>query len=350
VGAGEGSGLPAAAARRALLLRPTPRTLTAPAPPPPPRPPSLDSTTGLWYDCSAHFLWCGERTRQLDGAHVEFMRGIQNPIGVKVSDKMEPSKLVSLIATLNPDNVPGRLAVVVRMGAAKLREKFPAMIEAVEEAGQVQRRARLRRRGSRACGRPAAAGGAPEAAAPRTGPQPWEPPPRPVPHPPPLLPAAPSPAVQIVTWVCDPMHGNTESCNGFKTRRYENVRAEVEAFFDVHDALGSVPGGVHLEMTGDNVTECIGGGANVSAEDLNSRYHTHCDPRLNAEQSLEMAFCECRFWGGRGCGAGATACRARDAAASRQPPAASRARSPRCCAPPRAPRRPLRRRQPPAAE
>lgn len=190
----------------------------------------LDSTTGLWYDCSAHFLWCGERTRQLDGAHVEFMRGVQNPIGVKVSDKMDPSKLVSLIATLNPDNVPGRLAVIVRMGAAKLRDKFPAMVEAVEEAGQ------------------------------------------------------------IVTWVCDPMHGNTESCNGFKTRRYENVRAEVEAFFDVHDALGSVPGGVHLEMTGDNVTECIGGGSAVSADDLNSRYHTHCDPRLNAEQSLEMAF------------------------------------------------------------
>jgi 3-deoxy-7-phosphoheptulonate synthase len=97
----------------------------------------LDSTTGLWYDCSAHFLWCGERTRQLDGAHLEFMRGIQNPVGVKVSDKMDPSKLVSLIATLNPDNVPGRLAVIVRMGAAKLRENFPALIEAVEEAGQV---------------------------------------------------------------------------------------------------------------------------------------------------------------------------------------------------------------------
>eukprot|EP00878_Enallax_costatus_P000487 GHUV01000579.1.p1 GENE.GHUV01000579.1~~GHUV01000579.1.p1 ORF type:complete len:522 (+),score=111.81 GHUV01000579.1:31-1566(+) len=190
----------------------------------------LDSTSNTWYDCSAHFLWCGERTRQLDAAHVEFMRGLQNPIGVKVSNKMDPAELVSLIASLNPDNIPGRLAVIVRMGADNLRQKFPALIEAVEQAGQV------------------------------------------------------------VTWVCDPMHGNTESCNGFKTRRYENVRAEVEAFFDVHDQMGSVPGGVHLEMTGDNVTECVGGGSQVSEDDLNTRYHTHCDPRLNAEQSLEMAF------------------------------------------------------------
>lgn len=190
----------------------------------------LDSTTNQWYDCSAHFLWCGERTRQLDAAHVEFLRGIQNPVGVKVSDKMDPAELVSLIASLNPDNVPGRLAVIVRMGADKLRQKFPALIEAVEQAGQV------------------------------------------------------------VTWVCDPVHGNTESVNGFKTRRYENIRAEVEAFFDVHDAMGSVPGGVHLEMTGDNVTECVGGGSQIGEDDLESRYHTHCDPRLNAEQALEMSF------------------------------------------------------------
>ena len=148
----------------------------------------------------------------------------------QVSDKMDPNDLVSMIATLNPDNIPGRLAVIVRMGAQKLRQKFPALIEAVEQAGQV------------------------------------------------------------VTWVCDPMHGNTESCNGYKTRRYENVRAEVEAFFDVHDQMGTVPGGVHLEMTGDNVTECVGGGSQVSEADLNTRYHTHCDPRLNAAQSLDMAF------------------------------------------------------------
>eukprot|EP00889_Picochlorum_renovo_P008454 jgi/Picre1/35484/NNA_002946.t1 len=131
---------------------------------------------------------------------------------------------------MNPENTPGRLAVIVRMGAAKLRENFPRLIQAVQEAGQT------------------------------------------------------------VTWVCDPMHGNTESCNGYKTRRYDNVRAEVEAFFDVHQEMGSIPGGVHLEMTGDDVTECIGGGSSVSETDLDSRYHTHCDPRLNAEQALEMAF------------------------------------------------------------
>ncbi|GAB4822054.1 hypothetical protein N2152v2_009100 [Parachlorella kessleri] len=189
-----------------------------------------DSTTGLWYGCSGHFLWCGERTRQLNNSHVEFMRGLGNPIGVKVSDKMDPSELVALIATLNPENTPGRLAVIVRMGASKLRKNMPGLVEAVQQAGQV------------------------------------------------------------VTWVCDPMHGNTEDCQGVKTRRYDNIRAEVEAFFDVHDEMGSVPGGLHLEMTGDNVTECLGGGAGISELDLNSRYHSHCDPRLNAEQALEMAF------------------------------------------------------------
>jgi 3-deoxy-7-phosphoheptulonate synthase len=189
-----------------------------------------DSTTGLWYGCSGHFLWCGERTRQLDNAHVEYMRGIGNPIGVKVSDKMDPSELVALISTLNPENTPGRLAVIVRMGAKKLREKFPVLLEAVQAAGQT------------------------------------------------------------VCWVCDPMHGNTEDVNGYKTRRYDNIRAEVEAFFDIHEELGTVPGGIHLEMTGDNVTECIGGGSAVGETDLNSRYHTHCDPRMNAEQALEMSF------------------------------------------------------------
>lgn len=189
-----------------------------------------DSTTGLWYDCSAHMLWCGERTRQLDHAHVEFLKGIQNPIGVKVSDKMDPAELVSMVATFNPDNIPGRLAVISRMGPSVIRDKLPALIEAVEQAGQV------------------------------------------------------------VTWICDPMHGNTETAGGYKTRRYENIRAEVEGFFDVHEELGTVPGGIHLEMTGDNVTECIGGGAQISEADLNSRYHTHCDPRLNAEQSLELSF------------------------------------------------------------
>ena len=189
-----------------------------------------DSTTGAFYDCSAHYLWMGERTRQLDHAHMEFMRGIQNPIGVKVSDKMDPRDIVTMIAKLNPDNTPGRLTVIVRMGAQKMREHFPKLIKAVQEAGQ------------------------------------------------------------NVVWVTDPMHGNTETVAGYKTRRYENIRAEIEAFFDVHDQMGTVPGGIHLEMTGDNVTECLGGGSDVSDQDLESRYHTHCDPRLNAEQALEIAF------------------------------------------------------------
>jgi len=189
-----------------------------------------DSTTGKYYDCSAHYLWCGERTRQLDHAHLEFMRGIGNPIGVKVSDKCTPQDLLTMIRAFNPDNKPGRLTVIVRMGAKKLREHFPVLLQAVKDAGL------------------------------------------------------------IVTWQSDPMHGNTETVQGYKTRRFDNVLAEIEAFFDVHDQMGTVPGGIHLEMTGDNVTECIGGGSNVESTDLESRYHTHCDPRLNAEQALEIAF------------------------------------------------------------
>lgn len=148
----------------------------------------------------------------------------------QVSDKMDPSELVSLIAALNPDNTPGRLAVIVRMGAEKLRDKLPVLINAVQQAGQV------------------------------------------------------------VAWVSDPVHGNTEDVNGYKTRRYDRIRAEIEAFFDVHEQLGSVPAGLHLEMTGENVTECLGGGASIDPEDLSSRYLSHCDPRLNAEQALEIAF------------------------------------------------------------
>eukprot|EP00798_Chlamydomonas_sp_ICE-L_P002087 gene2087-18142_t len=189
-----------------------------------------DSTSNNYYACSAHFLWCGERTRQLDHAHIEFLRGVKNPIGVKVSDKMPPDDLVSMINNLNPDNTPGRLSVIVRMGANNVRQKLPAMLEAVKAAGQ------------------------------------------------------------IVTWVSDPMHGNIETVSGYKTRRYDKIRAEIEAFFDVHDACGTIPGGVHLEMTGDDVTECIGGGSSVGEQDLESRYHTHCDPRLNGEQALEIAF------------------------------------------------------------
>lgn len=190
-----------------------------------------DSTSGLWYDCSAHFVWMGERTRQLDGAHIEFLRGVANPLGVKVSDKMDPAELVKLCEILNPRNKPGRLTVIVRMGAEKLRQKLPALVRAVRQAGI------------------------------------------------------------IVTWVCDPMHGNTiKAPSGIKTRPFDSILDEVKAFFDVHEQEGTHAGGVHLEMTGQNVTECVGGGRTVTFEDLSSRYHTHCDPRLNASQSLELAF------------------------------------------------------------
>ncbi|KAG5541781.1 hypothetical protein RHGRI_021574 [Rhododendron griersonianum] len=191
----------------------------------------LDSTSGLYYDCSAHFVWVGERTRQLDGAHVEFLRGVANPLGIKVSDKMDPSQLVKLIEILNPQNKPGRITIITRMGAENMRVKLPHLIRAVRREGQ------------------------------------------------------------IVTWVSDPMHGNTiKAPCGLKTRPFDAIRAEVRAFFDVHEQEGSHPGGVHLEMTGQNVTECIGGSRTVTFDDLSSRYHTHCDPRLNASQSLELAF------------------------------------------------------------
>ncbi|KAB1210194.1 Phospho-2-dehydro-3-deoxyheptonate aldolase 1, chloroplastic [Morella rubra] len=190
-----------------------------------------DSTSGLYYDCSAHMVWVGERTRQLDGAHVEFLRGVANPLGIKVSNKMDPNDLVKLIEILNPNNKPGRITIIARMGAENMRVKLPHLIRAVRRAGQ------------------------------------------------------------IVTWVCDPMHGNTiKAPCGLKTRPFDAILAEVRAFFDVHEQEGSHPGGVHLEMTGQNVTECIGGSRTVTFDDLSSRYHTHCDPRLNASQSLELSF------------------------------------------------------------
>lgn len=165
----------------------------------------LDSTSGLWYDCSAHFVWCGERTRQPENSHVEFLRGVANPIGVKVSHNSSPEGLVSLCKLLNPDNTAGRLGIIIRMGAKNVRASLPGLISAVEAEGLT------------------------------------------------------------VTWICDPVHGNTETVNGYKTRRYNKIQEEVEAFFDVHDQMGTVPGGVHLEMTGDNVTECIGGALSYSA-------------------------------------------------------------------------------------
>jgi len=190
-----------------------------------------DSITGRWYDCSAHMLWVGERTRQLDGAHLEFTSGIGNPLGVKISDKCTPDELLRILDTMNPQNLPGRITIIVRMGAEKLRKNLPGLIRAVQREGK------------------------------------------------------------SVLWISDPVHGNTRKTeNGFKTRDFENIRAELRAFFDVHDEMGSHPGGVHLEMTGADVTECVGGLSDVTENSLGDRYHTHCDPRLNGAQALELAF------------------------------------------------------------
>lgn len=184
-----------------------------------------------WYTTSAHMVWIGDRTRQFDHAHVEYMRGISNPIGLKCGPSMELDDLKRLIGALNPDNIPGRLTLISRMGADHVTSKLPPIVEAVKEMGA------------------------------------------------------------SVVWCCDPMHGNTvKASNGYKTRRVNDVMREVSGFFDVHDALGTYPGGVHFEMTGQNVTECLGGVVDVTEAKLGDRYHTHCDPRLNAGQSLELAF------------------------------------------------------------
>jgi 3-deoxy-7-phosphoheptulonate synthase len=189
-----------------------------------------DSLTGDWYDVSSHMLWIGDRTRQLEGAHVEFMRGIKNPIGVKAGPSMDPEDLIRLCDTLNPENEAGRLNVIVRMGADKVADGMPALIRAIEREGKK------------------------------------------------------------VVWSCDPMHGNTITSNGYKTRPVDSVLKEMKQFFQVHKSEGTYAGGVHLEMTGKNVTECLGGSFEITSENLKSRYHTHCDPRLNADQSLELAF------------------------------------------------------------
>jgi 3-deoxy-7-phosphoheptulonate synthase len=190
-----------------------------------------DSLTGEWYDCSAHMLWIGDRTRQLDGAHVEFLRGVQNPIGVKAGPTMDPEDLLKLCDVLNPNNEAGRLNIIVRMGADKVEDGMPKLIQAIQREGK-----------------------------------------------------------QVV-WSSDPMHGNTvKASTGYKTRRVDDVLREVQQFFQVHNAEGSYAGGVHFEMTGQNVTECVGGAFKVTEADLADRYHTHCDPRLNADQSLELAF------------------------------------------------------------
>ncbi len=191
----------------------------------------IDSRTGNAYDVSGHFLWIGERTRQLDGAHLDFAAKIHNPIGVKLGPKSTPEDALTLINTLNPDNEPGRLTFITRMGAGLVREKLPVLVEAVRDSGAQ------------------------------------------------------------VLWVCDPMHGNTyEAPSGYKTRRFDDVLDEVRGFFEVHKSLGTHPGGIHIELTGDDVTECVGGGEQISEEDLANRYETACDPRLNHTQSLELAF------------------------------------------------------------
>ncbi|TLX48185.1 3-deoxy-7-phosphoheptulonate synthase class II [Pseudoalteromonas phenolica] len=190
-----------------------------------------DHLTGDWYDCSSHFVWIGERTRQLDHAHIEFFRGIKNPIGVKVGPGMKPDELIKLIDALNPENIPGRLTLITRMGADILPEKLPALVRKVQEEGRK------------------------------------------------------------VIWSSDPMHGNTEKATtGYKTRSFNNILREISQFFAVHKSEGSYAGGVHLEMTGQHVTECTGGAYGLSDEDLAQRYRTQCDPRLNADQVLELGF------------------------------------------------------------
>ena len=195
-----------------------------------------DSLTGDWYDCSAHMLWIGDRTRQLDSAHVEFLRGVHNPIGLKVGPSMSADELLTLCSVLNPENIPGRLTLISRMGAAKITAALPPLVEAVRDAGHV------------------------------------------------------------VVWACDPMHGNTfKTSEGHKTRHFDDVLAETAAFFSIHQALGTWPGGLHIELTGDNVTECLGGGERLVEGDLSSNYTSICDPRLNATQSLDLAFSVAEF-------------------------------------------------------
>ena len=190
-----------------------------------------EPSTDEWYDGSAHFLWIGERTRQLDGAHLEFMRGIANPIGLKVGPTADPDTLLRLLDVLNPADLPGRLTLITRMGADQIETALPPLIRAVQHEGR-----------------------------------------------------------QVI-WSCDPMHGNTrETSNGYKTRPFARILDEVRAFFAIHRAEGSYPGGMHFELTGQDVTECLGGAQAITEQGLADRYHTQCDPRLNASQSLELAF------------------------------------------------------------
>ena len=191
----------------------------------------VDSRTGNLYDTSGHFVWVGERTRQLDGAHIDFISRVHNPIGVKLSAASDPAYIEELMDLVDPQRTPGRLTFITRMGAGRIRDALPGVIEAASAAGSA------------------------------------------------------------ATWICDPMHGNTfESASGFKTRNFDDVIDEVQGFFDVHRSLGTWPGGIHVELTGDDVTECVGGGEELAETDLSNRYESVCDPRLNRVQSLELAF------------------------------------------------------------
>jgi 3-deoxy-7-phosphoheptulonate synthase len=191
----------------------------------------VDSTSGDYYDTSAHMLWIGDRTRQPDGAHVEFARGVKNPIGVKCGPSLDPDELLRLIDLLNPNDEPGRLTLIARFGAEKVEQGLPKLARAVVRSGRT------------------------------------------------------------VVWSCDPMHGNTlKTESGFKTRPFDRILSEVRAFMNILPAEGAYAGGVHVEMTGQQVTECLGGASEVREQDLSSRYHTHCDPRLNGQQALDLAF------------------------------------------------------------
>jgi len=191
----------------------------------------VDSTTGDSYDCSAHMLWIGDRTRQDDGAHVEFLRGVHNPIGLKVGPTLDADALLRLADRLNPGNEPGRLTLISRMGSEGIAEHLPPLVRAIEREGKK------------------------------------------------------------VVWSCDPMHANTvKASNGYKTRSFDRILKEIKAFFAIHQAEGSYAGGIHFELTGQDVTECIGGAQEITEDRLADRYHTHCDPRLNASQGLELAF------------------------------------------------------------
>lgn len=190
----------------------------------------VDSTSGDWYATSGHMIWIGDRTRQPDHAHVEYCRGIKNPLGLKCGPSMTPDGLLQLIDTLNPENEPGRLTLIARFGSDKVAEHLPKLVRAVKKEGRE------------------------------------------------------------VVWSSDPMHGNTITAAGYKTRPFDRILKEVQTFFEVHRAEGTHPGGIHIEMTGKNVTECTGGARAIRDEELQDRYHTHCDPRLNADQAIELAF------------------------------------------------------------